>query len=200
MPIIPHHNEQTLLAKIAVGDEAAFAEIFKWYYEGLGNAILKLTESITLTEEIVQDAFVQIWLRRETLTEINNFSAYLFVLCRNQAFSVLKKLAKEKKLQPIVEKHLQWEADFDDLENPSEHFRLLIAEAVKRLPVQQQRIYLLSRQEKLKYEEIAAQLNIAPETVKTQIYNAVKFIRKNLDSRIAPALLMVLTSAMTRHS
>jgi RNA polymerase sigma-70 factor (family 1) len=200
MPITPHHNEQDLLAKIAVGDESAFAEIFKWYYEGLGNQILRLTESITLTEEIVQDAFVQIWLKRETLTEINNFSAYLFILCRNQAFAVLKKLAKEKKLQPIVEKHLQWEADFDDLENPSEHFRLMIAEAVKKLPLQQQRIYLLSRQEKLKYEEIASQLNISPETVKTQIYNSVKFIRKHLESKIAPAVIMVLTSALTRHS
>lgn len=200
MAIKPLPNEQDLLAKIADGDESAFSEVFNWYYQGLGQAIFKLTESITLTEEIVQDAFVNIWLRRASLTQIDNFSGYLFVICRNQAFTVLKKLAKEKQLQPAMEQHLQWEADFNDFDNPSEHYRLLINDTVKKLPLQQQRIYLLSRQERLKYDEIATRLNISPETVKTQVYNAVKFIRKELKSKIAPSIIVVLTSVLTHHS
>ncbi|WP_431294425.1 RNA polymerase sigma factor [Pedobacter sp. P26] len=96
MAITPHHDERDLLAKIAVGDELAFAELFRWYYEGLGEAVLRLTESIILTEEIVQDAFVTIWLRKEKLADIQNLSSYLFILCQNQAFTVLKRLAKEK--------------------------------------------------------------------------------------------------------
>lgn len=199
MAITPHHAERDLLAKVATGDELAFAELFKWYYHGLGEAILRLTESITLTEEIVQDAFVAIWLRREKLVGIDNFSGYLFILCQNQAFTALKKLAKEKKLQPILEQNLQWEADFQALKNPSEHFRVMIGEVVQKLPLQQQRIYLLSRQDKLKYEEIATLLNISPETVKTQIYNSVKFIRKHLEIKIGPIIIMVLTSALHCH-
>lgn len=199
MAITPHHDERDLLAKIAVGDELAFAELFRWYYEGLGEAVLRLTESIILTEEIVQDAFVTIWLRKEKLADIQNLSSYLFILCQNQAFTVLKRLAKEKKLQPILEQNLQWEADFEALESPSEHFRTMIGEVVKKLPLQQRRIYQLSRQEKLKYEEIASLLNISPETVKTQIYNSVKFIRKHLEIKIGPIIVMVLTSAFICH-
>ncbi|WP_431294426.1 sigma-70 family RNA polymerase sigma factor [Pedobacter sp. P26] len=102
-------------------------------------------------------------------------------------------------MQPILEQNLQWEADFEALESPSEHFRTMIGEVVKKLPLQQRRIYQLSRQEKLKYEEIASLLNISPETVKTQIYNSVKFIRKHLEIKIGPIIVMVLTSAFICH-
>ena len=200
MAIKPLLNESELLSKIAKGDQTAFSELFNWYYQPLGQAIFKLTESIQLTEEIVQDTFVKIWLKRTSLPEVENISGYLFILCRNQAFAVLKKLAREKKLQPVLERHIQWESDFEELENPSEHYRELIQQAVSRLPAQQQKIYQLSRQDRLKYEEIAMQLGISPETVKTQVYNAVKFIRKELGPNIAPSIIIVLTSVMSQTS
>jgi RNA polymerase sigma-70 factor (ECF subfamily) len=200
MAIKPLINEAEVLAKIAGGDEYAFTELFNWYYQPLGQSILRLTESLEMTQEIVQDAFVKIWLRRETITEIDNFNGYLFILCRNQAFTTLKRLAREKKLQPLVEQHMQWESEMDDLENPSEHYRELIQHAVAKLPAQQQKIYELSRYERLKYEEIAEKLGLSSETVKTQVYNAVKFIRKELSTQIAPGLIIVLTSVLTINS
>ena len=197
MAIKPLHHERELLAKVARGDQRAFSEIFHWYYQPLGQAINKLTESLPLTQEIVQDAFVKVWLKRETLPEIENFSGYLFILCRNHAFAALKKLAKERKLQPVVEQHLQWESELDELENPSEYYREMIQDAVARLPAQQQRIYQLSRHDRLNYEEIGAQLGLSPDTVKTQIYNAVKFIRKDLTSKMPTGLILILTSVLT---
>jgi RNA polymerase sigma-70 factor (family 1) len=200
MAIRPLLNESDLLAKIADGDELAFAEVFNWYYQPLGQAIMNLTESLPLTQEIVQDAFVKIWLNRESLPRIENFSGYLFILCRNHTFATLKHLAKEKKLQPGIAQNLQWEHELEELDNPSEHYREMIQQAVAKLPAQQQKIYQLSRYERLKYEEIAAQMGLSAETVKTQIYNAVKFIRKDLSSGMAPGLIIVLTTALTLNS
>lgn len=200
MAIKPLADENEVLAKVAAGDELAFAELFNWYYQPLGQSLLKLTESVQLTQEIVQDAFVKIWLRKEKLTDIDNFSGYLFILCRNQAFTTLKRLAKEKKLQPLVQQQLQWEAELEDLENPSEHYRTLIQQAVDKLPAQQRKIYQLSRYERMKYEEIGEKLGLSPETIKTQVYNAVKFIRKELSNQIAPGIIVVLTSVLTINS
>lgn len=199
MAIKAHKNENELLAKIAKGDQSAFSEIFNWYYQPLGQAMYKLTESLPLAQEIVQDVFIKIWLRRESLLLIENFSGYLFILCRNQAFSVLKKLARERKIQPVIEQQLQWETELAELDNPSEHYRELIQKAVEKLPSQQQKIYNLSRQERMKYDEIGNLLGLSPETVKTQIYNAVKSIRKDLTSQMAPSLIVVLTSVLTIH-
>ena len=200
MAIKPIHNETELLLKIAQGDEKAFSEIFNWYYQPLGQAINKLTESVTLTQEIVQDAFLKIWLRKETLPDIDNFSAYLFILCRNHAFKTLKQLAKERKIKLQIEQHLKWESELDELNNPSEHYRAMIKEAVDHLPTQQRKIYLLSREERMKYEEIAVQLGLSPETVKTQIYNSVKFIRKYLGSHMSAELVIILTSVLTLNA
>ena len=200
MAIRPLHNENEILAKIAGGDQHAFTELFNWYYQPLGQSILKLTESLPLTQEILQDVFVKIWLKRESLLEIDNFSEYLFIICRNQTFTTLKQLAKEKKLQPIVKQYLQWESELEDLDNPSEHYRELIQDAVTKLPAQQQRIYKLSRYDRLKYEEIGDQLGLSSETVKTQVHNAVKFIRKELSSQVSPSLVIVLTSVLTINS
>jgi len=196
MAIKPLTGEKELLNKAARGDERAFASLFHHYYPGLGQAIYKLTESLPLTQEIVQDSFVRIWLKRETLGEIDHFSSYLFIVCRNQAFAALKKLARERRLQPVMEQQLQWEAELEELENPGDHYRALILAAVDKLPAQQKRIYELSRHDRLKYEEIAERLGLSPDTVKTQVYNAVKSIRKELGASISPAIILVLTSAI----
>jgi len=197
MAVRPHDNERDLLAKIATGDQSAFTEIFNWYFQPLGQAMLGITDSVPLAQEIVQDAFIKIWLKRTTLTRIENFSGFLFILCRNQAFSVLKKLANERRrLQPALEDHLQWVSELDSPDNPAEQYREMIRRAVEKLPAQQQKIYQLSRHERLKYEEIGKLLGISPATVKTQIYNAVKFIRKDLSSNIGPGLVIVLTTVL----
>ena len=75
-------KERELLAKVARGDQRAFNELFEAYYSTLGEYVLKTTKSISLTEEIVQDAFIKIWMKRETLTQISNFKNYLIVTCR----------------------------------------------------------------------------------------------------------------------
>ena len=96
MAVKPLPNESGLLLKIAAGDQSAFTTLFYHYYKPLGRFVFNMTHSPQLTEEIVQDAFVKIWLRRDTINQINSFGNYIFVLCRNEAFAHLKKIAAEK--------------------------------------------------------------------------------------------------------
>jgi RNA polymerase sigma-70 factor (family 1) len=196
MAVNPIPNEAELLAKIADGDQHAFTQLFNWYYKPMGQRVFALVESTQLAQDIVQEAFVKIWLRRETLPDLENFRGYLFIICRNLTFDTLKRLAKERQLAPAVQQHLEWESELDTLDNPSEHYRNLIHQAVDKLPVQQRKIYLLSRHDRLNYEQIGAQLDISPDTVKTQVYNAVKFIRKELSSQLPSCIIVVLTSVL----
>ena len=194
MAIKPLPNEHVLLAKIAGGDQRAFKELFEWYARPLGEFVLKLTHSNLITEEIVQDAFVKIWLRRETLTAIENFSSYLYILCRNHTFAVLKKMATEKANHLLVEEHILDELETDEYDNPAEEYRQLIDDAVTRLPAQQQKAYMLSRYQRMKHEEIAKELGLSPETVKKHIQLAVQFIRKELSTPGNTSIIIVLTS------
>lgn len=196
MALRPVKHESNLLALVAEGDQRAFTELFDAYYKQLGEYVYKLTESVEVTEEIVQDVFIKIWLKREILTELDNFSYYLFILSKNQTLNHLRKKANDKVRQ------LQWLKQFEEEDYTNddysviEEYRTLMDAAIEKLPPQQQKVYKMSREERLKYEEIAKILNISPETVKKHAKLALKFIKNELSSQNDAMIVLVLTTPL----
>lgn len=195
MAVKPLYNEAYVLKKIAQGDERSFAELFHWYSKPLAEFVFKLTDSLEVTEEIIQDSFIKIWLKREMLPDIQNFSGYLYILCRNETFLVLKKMAAKSVSHAAFEKDVLHELALEELDNPAEGYRKLIDLAVGKLPEQQQKVYKMSRYERLKHEEIAKALQLSPETVKKHIQLAVQFIRKDVNGRMDTSIILILTTA-----
>ncbi|MGN8070445.1 RNA polymerase sigma factor [Mucilaginibacter sp. SG564] len=159
---ITHADEKDLLMQVASGNENAFRQLFMLHHQQLGVHMLRITNSIELAEEVVQDVFVKIWFTRESLVRVDNFKAYLFVISKNHALNCLKKLAKERAMIRQLE-----DADRPNLEVAgTDMYYNLLDEAIDQLPPQQQKVYLLSRHGRLKYTEIADQLELSRETVK----------------------------------
>ncbi|WP_316811837.1 RNA polymerase sigma-70 factor [Pedobacter heparinus] len=186
-------NEAELLARVAIGDQRAFSELFEAYYNLLGTYVLKMTKSMEISEEIVQDIFIKIWLRRADLPEIKSFSNYTFIMCRNRVLDHLRKQAREKLQAVALEKFLIDEAENTDAQHSSEVYRALIDRVVSKLPEQSKRVYMLSRYDRLKHHQIAQQLGISQETVKKHIQYAVSFIKTELKSNIELSILAVMT-------
>ena len=186
------HNEKAVLLQVAQGDESAFRLLFGAYHQPLAIHVYRLTESAELTEEIVQDVFLKIWMSREALAQVNQFSAYLFVVSKNQALNALRTIARERvRRQAWVEEHRPAE-ESDDRQG---YYYSLIDKAIEQLPAQQQKVYLLSRHEHLKHREIAERMDISPETVKKYMQLAIAsisdYVRNNVDVFL---LLAALTS------
>ena len=179
-----------LLEKVASGNEAAFSELYAIWQPILSSFIFKITKSKEVTAEVVQDVFLKIWVNREALLEVQNFKAYLFVVSKNQAINAFRKSMKELRFFQLLEAKLKNESyeSVDDLE-PSQ--LALVDEAIDRLSPRQKEIYLLHRQSKLTYQEIADQLGIGKESVKTHLELAVKSITKYLKSKITLIALIV---------
>lgn len=192
MAIAPLSNETELIQKISKGDKRAFTTLFEGYYKSLAGYIFKLTESMEITEEIVQDVFIKVWLKREILTGINSFSDYLFILSRNKTLNYLRKQARYSSHFQSLEKELETDIRTEEENDIYEDFRLLIDAAIERLPQQQKRIYQLSRFDKLKYEEIAQQLNLSTETVKKHMYLATKTIKEYVHSHMDEVVAYIL--------
>jgi RNA polymerase sigma-70 factor (family 1) len=183
LPKLPAYNEKELLLLVSRGDENAFTQLFLQWHRLLAGYIFRITESKELTEEIVQDVFTKIWVIRETMTSINNFRHFLIVVSRNQAFDTLKKQLRAKELRLNWEKENEQEmiTPDDDVETT----RLsIIDKAIDSLPSRRKQIYLLSRHERLSYKQIAAELGISKESVKTHLKLAAgsitAFIRAHL--------------------
>lgn len=196
MSISPIPNELELIKQISNGDKRAFTILFDAYYKSLGQYIYKLTESLEVTEEIVQDVFIKVWLKREELVHIQSFSNYIFILSRNHTLNHLRKQARYDVHFRKLEKEAEREAGNEEEADTYEEFRLLIDEAIEALPAQQKKIYQLCKFERLKYEEVAAQLNLSLETVRKHMYLANKAIKTHVKRHIDEAVLLVLLSPL----
>ena len=172
-----NYNEQQLIELISQGDENAFAKLFDHYRDKIYGVAFKLTHSTTVAEEITEDVFLKIWLRRDTLNEIENFSAYLFTIARNDTYKILKQIAKNYKIILLSENNEVIAQENSEEYLLAKEYTSLLQKAIDRLPHQQKQVFQLIKQEQLKRQKVADILHIRPETVKFHLAQAMKNIR-----------------------
>ncbi len=169
------HNERELLVRTAHGDQQAFAAIVAHYTRILYGHLLTYIKNAQQAEETTQDIFVSLWKQREKLPAIENFSGYLYTIARNKAIDALKaKLATPATLQP--DKLNEW-ATHPEPGLELKELAQVLDQAVQALPTRRKEVFILSRQEQLTYEEIAARLNISRSAVRQHMVEALAFLR-----------------------
>ena len=174
--------------QVARGDEKAFSSLYYKYHHRLGIYLYQLTSSKEFSEEIIQDVFCKVWDQRKQLHEISNFPTWLFVVSKNHAHNCLRKMVQERKQKQVWEKqqlNLSGEADIT-----AEDQLQLLDKAINQLPSQQKRVFILSRYKRRKYVEIASEMNLSKETVKSYLKIANSSIRKYVDSHL-PLLILL---------
>lgn len=190
--VLHNENESDLLQQVAAGNEHAFRLLVEQYSGLLYKFIYRHTNDSALSEEIVQDIFVKIWQTRETLTGLRSFRAFLLIVSRNHVLNTIKKMMREKKKQWEWQKEntIIQEEDRQELE---EVFGL-IDDAVNKLPPQQKKVWILSRREGLKYEQIATEMNISKDAVKKYLQYANGAIKEHVTNNINIPLLVIILS------
>lgn len=176
MPVEALHNERTLLDQVAQGDEKAFRAVFDHYRDAIYSFALKVTRRETMAEEIVQDVFIKIWINRGGLPGVRHFGNFLYIIARNHTFNSLRKLAKEKITGEFPDQLAEAGVSAETTVLQYDYEKLL-QQAIAQLPPQQKLVYTLSRQHGLTREEIAAQLQLSPGTVKAHLAQALRSIR-----------------------
>ena len=176
----------TLCVQIAEqDDEAAFAEIFKYYYPKLllfTKAILKNHE---LAEEAVEDVFLKLWQNRKMLPAINNLNYYLLVAAKHTAIDYLEKIKRHASFS-LDEVEITFAQIPVDPENKliSAEAITIIQHIIDSLPPKCKLIFRLVKEEGLKYKEVAELLNVSVKTVETQMSLAFAKIGSALQTRL----------------
>ncbi len=173
-------NEKQLLEGVRAGDPSAFQLIFNEYYAVLTVFARNFLNDLDMAKEVVQDLFVQLYEKRETLSIQTSLKSYLYQSVRN---SCLNKIKQDKTHQKHHEELMKSSRDEADLSDHIEKAELeqKIYHIVSRFPPKCRQIFLMSRQEDLSNSEIAIKLNISIRTVETQISKALKTLRDNID-------------------
>jgi len=187
LSIIDEDNE--LLRQVVLGDEKAFRIVFNKYHNRLGSHLFRITKSHELAQEVVQDIFLKIWMNRAGLSGVRNFKAYLYVMSKNHALNCLQNNALEKTLTTSLEDNQDFQTD--DITEENEKYRL-IDEAIDRLPPQQKQVYLMSRHERLNYNEIAARLSLSRETVKKYLQIASESITSCIRKKLIISIVFFI--------
>jgi len=190
MPADRPLNEKDLLLRVANGDQTAFTLLFEQYHHELGRYIFGITKSMELAEEIVQNIFLKIWMNRETLSGINSFRAYLFIISRNAAITAFRKKVRDHIRQREWESAMQEGGGMEDAWREKELYLTLIDQAIEALPPQRKKVYLMSRQEGLTYEEIGIRLGISKLTVRAHIQQSTTAITAFVKKRGGLPLLL----------
>ena len=187
--MVAAEKETEILKDIAAGSSKAFRALYSQWEPTLSSFIFQVTRSKVITAEIVQDIFLKIWMTRESLVDVKDFKAYLFVISKNRAINALKKsLADLERMKKYASEVPFNEQPVED-DDAQLHFSL-IDEAIDQLSPRQKEIFLLHRHERHSYREIAEQLGIGKESVKTHLSLAIKSIKNHIETKITLIILL----------
>lgn len=175
------YEEQLLLKEASLGSEKAFRSLYDAYFDRLSAYIFKFCKSSVATEEIIQEVFLNIWLRHTELAEVENFQAYILFITRNKTIDHLRRLAREISLMRDLAAQQQTNCSSVEHKMNAEDIRGLIAAVVEKLSPQKGKIFHLSKNEGLGPDEISRIMRLSKSTVKNHLSETLRHIRQYLD-------------------
>ncbi len=172
--------EQFLIEKLKSGDPDSFSEIFSAYYRDLIYFAYSFTHELPAAEDIVQDTFVKLWEDHEKLNVTVSLKSMLLKIIQNKCIDWHRhRKIMNKHSSLIINNAPLYEYNTDNYLLKSE-MDGMIEKVMAQLPAKIREAYELHRIEGLKYQEIAAKLNVSVRTVEVRISKALVMLRKSL--------------------
>ncbi len=179
-----------IIVQLKNGDERVFEQVYKEYYARLFHYLKGYIDETEEIKDIVQNAFISLWNNRMTLSDDDShICSWLFTVVKNQCLNYIRDKESRLRIQSRIEflesEKLRWQAQslhafIPESINLSE-LQQRVENAVKGMPEQCRRIYLLSREDGLSHKEISLRLNISPKTVESQITKALRILRSKFN-------------------
>jgi len=189
MPVYDALTDEQLVSLLIQDDEAAFRALYEKYWQRMLIKAFTQLNSQEDAEEVVQDAFINLWKRRSRLRLKFSFHTYIAAVVRYEVMARIA-LNKSRAYVALEEEQLQSMADdatrqwlaFDDLCDEIER-------TVKALPEKCQLVFRLSREKGLSDKQIAEHLDISQKTVEAHRTKALKSLRASLNQLLFSTLL-----------
>lgn len=184
--------------EIRLNSLSAFEKLFDDYYAMLCLIAGDILKNKQLAEEIVDEVYVTLWQKRDSIQINKSIRAYLVKSVQNRCFNWLDQTKTERLLfsnsvETSQYDSIRWSDDYPLGNLLEQELQKVIQESVESLPEQCRTVFLLSRDRELTYDEIAAHLNISVNTVKTQMKIALSKLREALQEYLPVLLLFILS-------
>lgn len=174
--------DKELFLAIKCGNKDAFEQLFKKYYAGLCSFCGTILDDQIQAEDVVQDLFVYLWNNRKVVNVEGPVKTYLFSSVKKRALNVLKHRAVERNHSVLLMEFLK-ELSVSGY-SEEEMFQMeKIRHIIENLSPQCRIVFTMSCLDGTKYKEIADELDISVNTVKSHITKAYREIRAEFDMK-----------------
>jgi RNA polymerase sigma-70 factor (ECF subfamily) len=190
-------TDSILVKFLKEGNREVFESVYKKFFGPLYVYAKEYVVEGNIAREIVQDTFLKLWEKRTSLDDNTSLQSYLYRLTRNNCLNYLKRVKVEERFQQFSRLNkLELELNSSALNHSSaekiisEELEEKINETIESLPPKCRQIFKMSRNDEMKYKDIAKELNLSVKTVENQILKALKILRKHLSDFITCLLIL----------
>lgn len=173
------NNNKQIVSALNEGHESVFDAVYRHYFKKLCTFCSQYIPDLEETEEIVQETMVWLWENRLTLKAELTLKSLLFTIVKNKALNRISHYEIKQKVHEEI--HQKYESTFEnpDFYDQDELFRMY-RQTLEKMPKDIRETFLMNRDRSLTHKEIAATLNVSPQTVNYRIGQALKMLRQAL--------------------
>jgi len=182
-------NDDELICLLKNGDELSFTEIYDRYWDKLYFIAYKLLKDTSAAEEIVQEVFLTLWKKRESLS-IKSIAPYLAAMTRYAVYrhaAQIKNSKRQENLLGILNVETILEIDINQ-----KILLEIITNMSNKLPEKCRLVFQYNKLQDMSLAEVAENLNISPKTAEGHLTKALRVIRANFDGPMSDLLLFTL--------
>lgn len=175
-------SDKKIWNNLRKGDEKALEEIYTTYFSQLYNYGKKLTKDESTVEDCIQELFVELWNRREKLSETDAIKPYLYVSLKRKVFRTIKKLRKSTDVQ-LEEKYFDAELSIDEIlvgKETTEEQKTNLQSAFNKLSDRQKEILFLKYYSEMDYDEITRIMEMNYQSARNLVSRALQKLSKHL--------------------
>ncbi len=176
-------TEKELIRQLKQSSHKAFTSLYEIYAPQLYAYIFSLTESKSITNDIVQETFIKIWAKRKEIKENLSFKSFIFTISKNKLMNEFRRQLKNPVFSDYTllniskemteENQAEKKIDFDEFNRQLQH-------AKTKISPRQAQIFELNKEEGRSIREISKQLNIKEQVVRNQLSIALRTLRHEM--------------------
>ncbi len=189
--IVVVKTEEELIRDALQGESEAYGELVVRYQDRLYSAMLHIVGSADEAEDVVQDSFVQAYIKLDTFQGNSRFFTWLYRIAFNNALS--RRRRRKADVSIDASKEMSGKEPLDRHEAPDEPLlreeRIAsVKAAMERLTDEHKTILLLREMQDMSYEDIAVILQINIGTVRSRLSRARNQLKEFLEETLSSEL------------
>jgi RNA polymerase sigma-70 factor (family 1) len=186
-----------LIERLGKGDETAFRLIYDQHWNKVYTLALMYLKNVAAAQDVVQEVFEKLWIRRAEMSDTQQLGAYLYVMARNHVVSSLRRKALVY-VEDVAKIGMHAApSQAPDYASPDRilevrEVELAIRRAVDQLSPQQKKVFTLAREQDLPLQEVARLAGISYHTAREYMSSALKSIRAFLAEHLGELPVLII--------